>query len=63
MRRPVTFALRLLAVALIVMGAIWFLQGKNVLPGGFMEGQIAWVHRGVAAVIAGAVLLFVVRKG
>lgn len=62
MRRPITFGLRMLAVALLVMGAIWFLQGKNVLPGGFMEGQIAWVHRGAVAVIAGAVLLFFVRK-
>ena len=63
MRRPVTFALRLLAVALIVMGAIWFLQGKNVLPGSFMTGDIRWAYRGAAAAIAGAVLLFFVRKG
>ena len=63
MRRPLLFVLRLLAVALLVMGAVWFLQGKNVLPGGFMEGQIAWVHRGAAAMIAGTVLLFFVRKG
>jgi hypothetical protein len=62
MRRPVLFGLRLLAVGLMVMGAIWFLQGINVLPGSFMTGQIQWAYRGAVAVVVGVVLLFFVRK-
>lgn len=57
MRRPVLFVLRVLAVALIVMGAIWVLQGMNVLPGSFMTGQIQWAYRGAVAVVVGVVLL------
>jgi len=33
-----------LGVILIVLGAIWFLQGINVLPGSFMTGQIRWAN-------------------
>jgi hypothetical protein len=59
MRRPVLFGLRVLAVALIVVGAIWVLQGVNVLPGSFMTGDIRWAYRGAAAVVVGVVLLVV----
>jgi len=31
---------------LVVFGAIWFLQGINVLPGSFMTGQIRWAVLG-----------------
>jgi hypothetical protein len=27
---------------LVLVGATWFLQGINVLPGSFMTGQIRW---------------------
>ena len=63
MRRPMLFALRVLAVALIVVGGIWVLQGINVLPGSFMTGQIQWAYRGAVAVVVGVVLLLFVRKG
>ena len=42
---------------LILFGAIWFLQGINVLPGSFMTGQIQWAIYGGIAVIAGIALL------
>jgi hypothetical protein len=39
-------------VILMLMGAIWFLQGINVLPGSFMTGQIQWaVYGGIAFVV------------
>jgi hypothetical protein len=35
---------------LIMIGAVWFLQGVNVLPGSFMTGQTRWaVYGGIAA--------------
>ena len=39
------------------LGAIWFLQGINVLQGNFMTGQIRWAVYGGIAVAAGIVLL------
>jgi hypothetical protein len=42
---------------LVLVGAIWFLQGINVLPGSFMTGQIRWAVFGGIAVAAGVALL------
>jgi hypothetical protein len=42
---------------LALFGAIWFLQGINVLPGSFMTGDIHWAFYGGIAMIAGVVLL------
>ena len=47
---------------LIVLGAIWILQGINVLPGSFMTGQIQWAVYGAVAVLAGCGLLYGARK-
>jgi len=41
--------LNIAGVFLVVFGAIWFLQGINVLPGSFMTRQIRWaVYGGIA---------------
>jgi hypothetical protein len=48
---------------LVLVGATWFLQGINVLPGSFMTGQIRWAVYGGIAVAAGvAILLRANRK-
>jgi hypothetical protein len=48
---------------LVLFGAIWFLQGINVLPGSFMTGQIRWaVYGGIAAAAGIAVLLAARRR-
>jgi hypothetical protein len=49
--------LSIIAVLLILTGAVWFLQGINVLPGSFMTGQIQWAIYGGIAVAAGVGLL------
>ena len=41
----------------ILMGAIWFLQGINVLPGSFMTGQTRWAINGGIAILVGAALI------
>ncbi len=51
-----------LGVILIVLGAIWFLQGINVLPGSFMTGQIRWAIMGAIAFGAGIALLLAVNR-
>ena len=44
-------------VIAILMGAIWILQGLNVLPGSFMTGHIIWTGWGAVLVAIGAGLL------
>ncbi|MGE5603734.1 MAG: hypothetical protein ACM30E_11830 [Nitrososphaerales archaeon] len=53
-----------LGVILAAVGAIWILQGLNVLRAGFMAGQMQYAVLGVVALIAGVVLLvFGNRRG
>jgi hypothetical protein len=53
---------KILAVLLILMGAVWILQGVNILPGSFMTGQIAWAWRGAAAAAIGIMLLVLASR-
>jgi hypothetical protein len=55
-------ALRILGALLVLMGAVWFLQGINVLPGSFMTGQIRWAVYGGIAVVAGIVVLVAANR-
>jgi hypothetical protein len=50
-------ALNVLGGVLVLLGAIWFLQGINVLPGSFMTGQMQWAVYGGIAVAVGIALL------
>ena len=56
------YALRIAAVALMLIGMIWILQGLNVLPGSFMTGQMRWAYRGGIAVVVGVGLLVASRR-
>lgn len=53
--------LPVVGVLLLVIGAIWFLQGVNVLPGSFMTGQTKWAVIGGGCVVAGLVSLILSR--
>jgi hypothetical protein len=44
-------------VLALLMGAVWFLQGINVLPGSFMTGQIRWAVYGAIMMVLGVLLL------
>ena len=54
--------LNIVGALLVLMGAIWFFQGINVLPGSFMTGQIRWAIYGGIAIAAGIALLFVANR-
>jgi hypothetical protein len=54
--------LNIVGAVLMLFGAIWFLQGINVLPGSFMTGQIRWAVYGGIAVAAGVALLFAANR-
>ena len=49
--------LYVLGVFFILAGAVWFLQGINVIPGSIMTGQIQWAIYGGLAFAAGIVLV------
>jgi len=42
------------AAIAIIVGAVWILQGANILGGSFMSGQSLWLYIGIALAIAGA---------
>ena len=54
--------LNVVAVFLMVIGAVWFFQGIGVLPGSFMSGQTRWAVNGGIAAGAGLILWLVVRR-
>lgn len=54
--------LNVLGVTGVILGAIWFLQGINLLPGSFMTGQIQWAINGAIAFVVGIVLLAIARR-
>jgi hypothetical protein len=51
--------LSIIAVLLILVGIVWFLQGINVLPGSFMTGQSQWAVYGGVAMVIGVGLLVI----
>jgi len=54
--------LRIVGSVFILMGAVWFLQGINVLPGSFMTGQIEWAIYGGLSVVLGAGLVVLANR-
>ena len=47
----------------LLMGCVWFLQGINVIPGGFMTGQMKWaVIGGVLFLVGIGVLVWANRR-
>lgn len=56
--------LRIAGILLILAGAVWFLQGINVLPGSIMTGQIQWaIYGGLAILIGIGLLVLANRRG
>jgi LPXTG-motif cell wall-anchored protein len=55
--------LNIIAVLLILVGIVWFLQGINVIGGSVMTGQSQWAIIGGIAFIAGiGLVIFGNRK-
>jgi hypothetical protein len=55
-------ARNILGVLMVLFGAIWFLQGINILPGSFMTGDIRWAFYGGIAMSVGAILLITTNR-
>jgi hypothetical protein len=46
--------LKIIAVLIFLAGAVWFLQGINILPGSYMTGDPQWAINGAIAMAAAA---------
>ena len=56
------WVLNIVGLVLVGIGAIWFLQGTNILPGSFMTGQKEWAVYGAIAMAAGLANLWMARR-
>ena len=52
----------LLSGPCVFIGAIWILQGINVLPGSFMTGDIKWTYIGIGLAAVGVALAVWVNR-
>ncbi len=60
---PLHWVLLVVGIVLDVLGAVWLLQGVNILPGSFMTGQMFWAYTGGIVMIVGmAVTAFAMRR-
>jgi len=50
---------RAIAIALLLIGGVWFFQGDGVIEGSFMTGEALWAVSGAVCVVAGVALLLV----
>jgi hypothetical protein len=55
-------ALSVVGVLLMLAGAVWFLQGINVLPGSFMTGQTQWAIYGGITFVVGVLAMYLARR-
>jgi uncharacterized membrane protein HdeD (DUF308 family) len=44
-------------VLLVLVGAVWFAQGIDLLGGSFMSGEILWAVIGAPMIFVGALLI------
>jgi hypothetical protein len=52
----------IVGAVLLILGAVWILQGLNFLPGSFMTGHIQWAIYGAILVILGVLLIVWTRR-
>ena len=48
----------IVGIVLLAIGALWTLQGSNLLAGSAMSGQSQWLYVGIVLLIAGLVVLY-----
>jgi len=46
----------IIGIILVLIGAVWTLQGSNVIGGSVMSGQSHWLYIGIVVAIAGVIL-------
>jgi hypothetical protein len=54
--------IRIISAFVFVAGAIWFMQGINVLPGSYMTGDPQWAINGSIAMAISAIIFWVASR-
>lgn len=54
--------LQSVAVVLILGGAVFFLQGINILPGSYMTGDPQWAINGSVMIVIGAAIFYFANR-
>jgi uncharacterized membrane protein HdeD (DUF308 family) len=49
--------IRIIGILLVILGAVWVLQGVDVLPGSVMTGDVHWAIYGAIAIVVGIILI------
>lgn len=49
-------------VVLVLLGALWILQGANLIGGSVMSGQSQWLYIGIVVALVGSGLIYLVRR-
>lgn len=52
----------IIAIVVAALGAVWMLQGLNVIGGSFMTGQSTWSYIGAICLVAGLAALWWLRR-
>jgi drug/metabolite transporter superfamily protein YnfA len=55
----VKMVVNIIGAVLMMLGAVWVVQGLNLLGGSFMSGQTQWTVIGLIVALVGAALLAV----
>jgi hypothetical protein len=50
------------SILLILLGALWTLQGAGLVGGSFMTGSSRWLYIGIASVLLGVVWLLLIGR-
>lgn len=48
----------IVGVVLLAFGALWTLQGANIVAGSVMSGQSQWLYIGIVVAVLGLVVLW-----
>ena len=47
----------IIGIILVLVGAVWSLQGANVFAGSVMSGHSQWLYVGIVLIVIGVVVL------
>ena len=47
----------IVGIILVLVGAVWSLQGANVFAGSVMSGHSQWLYVGIVLIVIGVVVL------
>jgi hypothetical protein len=63
-RYRLRYVLLIVGGLMVLVGAVWLLQGVGILPGSFMTGQLFWAVVGAIFLVVGGLLVFAgLRQG